>query len=335
MKINDKSYTRKEIQLRANPATLYGTRRVELTHGRGRGHRLIEVKTAGGLRATLSEDKCLDIIDLEYRGVNLAFMSKNGIVNHPIANPDNPSFVKYWQGGFLATCGLRNAGNPCEQNGEYFPLHGHIGMTPAENINITEDDENIIITGKIRETSLFGHQLELVRTITIPVDGAKITVRDAVHNLAPEAETILLLYHINFGFPFLSEDLKAIYPKGEVRGRTDYAHSKLDEHTIITAPIESAQETVFFHDPADKDVRVVLENKPIGIKAELSWNRDELPILSQWRCMRAGDYALGIEPTTSYIRGRKEEMEHGYNLQIAPFGKLEFGFVLDLKEAGN
>ena len=52
------------------------------------------------------------------------------------------------------------------------------------------------------ETALFGSRLEMERKISIPSDGAKINVCDTINNLTPETETVFLLYHINFGFPF-------------------------------------------------------------------------------------------------------------------------------------
>jgi len=329
MKISNKTYTREDLLRRNNLDALFGVRKVEMVDGRGAGHKLIEVKTTAGLRLTLSESRCLDIAELEYRGVNLGYLSKNGITQTPSINPDTNSFRKYWFGGFLSTCGVRNTGAFSEINGEFFPFHGHIGMTPAENVNINVSENEIVIVGKMRETALFGHSLETERKITIPSDGAKVTVKDTVYNLTPEAETILLLYHINFGFPFLSEDLVAEYPIGEVRGRDDYDQERIGEHTKITPPIDGEPEVVFFHTPAEKDVTVKLSNPALGISAKVSYDREQLPVLGQWKCMMSGDYALGIEPSTSIIRGRKKELENGYDVKVPPFGKLEFGFTVE------
>ncbi|MCL2839074.1 MAG: aldose 1-epimerase family protein [Oscillospiraceae bacterium] len=329
MDIFNQEYSREDILRRCNPSALFGARRVELTDGRGAGHKLIEVKTTAGLRASFIESRCLDILDLEYRGVNLGFLSKNGMIESPIANPEINSFTKYCAGGFLFTCGLRNTGGNCEVDGEFFPIHGHIGLTPAESASIDVNDKEIVITGKVRETALFGHCLEMERKITIPSDGAKITVRDTVHNLTPEAEHVLLLYHINFGFPFLSEDLELKFPKGEVKGRTELAQSAISEHAKITPPIDEEPEVVYFHSPEEKDVSVNLSNARLGVEAIINYDASELPVLAQWKCMRSGDYALGIEPGTSFIRGRKEELENGYDIAVPPFGKLEFGFTVE------
>jgi len=313
-----------------NPSALFGARRIKLADGRGKGHRLVEVKTAAGLRLTLSESRCLDIVEAEYKGINLGFLSKNGIADSPLYSPETTSFTKYWQGGFLATCGLRNVGGDCEIAGEYFPIHGHIGQTTADEVNITTTEDTITISGKIRETALFGHCFEMFRTITVPTDGAKITVKDSVRNLTPEEHPVFLMYHINFGFPFLSEHLQLNFPPGEVRGRTDEAQQRIDSHTTITPPIDGEPEYVYFHTPTTTNPTVTLTNPSLGITAEVSYNKTNLPVLAQWKCMRSGDYALGIEPTTGFVRGRKEELANGYDKIIPPFGEMDFGVDIAL-----
>ncbi|MCL2204881.1 MAG: aldose 1-epimerase family protein [Defluviitaleaceae bacterium] len=315
-----------------NPASLYGARKVTLAEGRGKGHRLIEVKTSAGLAATISEDRCLDIVDLSYKGVNLGFLSKNGMTS--TVEPERDSFAKYWSGGFLSTCGLRNTGPACEIDGEFFPTHGNIGLTPAEHGSIHVDENEITITGKMRESALFGHCLEMARKITIPSHGAGITVKDCIRNLTPEAEFILLLYHINFGYPFLSEGLELTFPEGAVRGRTAQAQDKIASRTVLTPPIDGAEELVYFYSPTEKDATVRLTHNALGIQAAISYDSSRLPVLAQWKSMKSGDYALGIEPGTSLIKGRKEELADGYSLLVPAFGTLEFGFTLHLHTHG-
>ena len=332
MKIAKRNYTKEELLRYSNPEALYGARKVEIADGRACGQKLVEVKTLGGLRASFMEDRCLDIFDLEYKGVNLAFLSKNGLVPSASIDPELDSFARYWQGGFLLTSGLRNSGPPCTYKDEFFPVHGRVGFIPAENVNVCVCDEEIVISGKIRETALFGHSLELERKITIPSDGSKIIVNDKVSNLTAEAETIFLLYHINFGFPFLSEDLKLEFPAGEVKGRTASAQEKIDSHALISPPIDGEPEQVFFHMADKKDAKVNLTNEALGIKASVKYDTSRLPVLCHWKSMKSGDYALGIEPSTSTIRGRKEEIENGYDVSVPAFGSLEFGFEVSFED---
>ena len=332
MHLFGQEYSRKDLLRRCNPDALFRARRIELSDGRGRGQKLVEVKTSAGLRATFSEDRCLDILDLEYKGINLSFLSKNGMISSALTSPDTDSFTKYCSCGFLFTCGLRNTGPSCYVDGEYFPFHGRIGVTPAESVNVSINENEIVVSGIVRETALFGPCLEMRRKITIPSDGAKIVISDTIENLTPETETILFLYHINFGFPFLSEELEIEFPKGEVRGRNPFAQENLDNCAKISPPIDGEPEQVFFHLPEDKDAKVSLSNPRLGVRALINFDTSNLPILTQWKSMRSGDYALGIEPGNSFLRGRKEEIENGYDIQLPGFGSLEYGFTINLEE---
>jgi len=320
---------REDLLRRCNPDAVYGTRRVTVAQGRGVGQKLIELKTMGGLRATFMEDKCLDILDLEYKGVNMAFLSKNGLT--ALDFPETDSFLQYWQGGFLGTCGIRNSGPNCEIDGEFFPFHGRIGQTPVEQVNICEKDGNIIITGTARETKLFGYRLEMERTITVPIDGAKITVNDQVRNLTCDPEFIFLLYHINFGYPFLDEGLKYELPPGKLSGRTPAAEAALDTLPNFTAPQDGVDEYVFFCMTEEEEPKVRITNPKLQISAEVQYKREQLPVLSTWKCMRSGDYALGVEPCTHFIRGRAEEIKNGYDVKVPAFGSLDFGFSVNFK----
>ena len=324
------SLSREDLLRRCNhPNTIFGARRVILAEGRGKGQRLVEVKTAGGLRASFLEDKCLDIFDLEYKGTNLAFYTKNGLTD--VRHTEADSYHKYWAGGFLFTCGLRNVGPKCTVGDEFFPFHGRIGMTPAEHVSIKTTGDNITITGTTKESALFGHSLEMERTIVIPAFGAEISVRDKVRNLAPEDEYVFLLYHINFGHPFLSEDLVVKFPEGEVRGRGPDDQAVINDHAKFTGPKDNQPENVFFHYPKEEYPVVSLNNPKLNINAEIKYDRKQLPVLTQWKCMRAGDYALGIEPSTSTVKGRAAELESGYNIKVPAFGSLDYGFTVAFK----
>jgi len=212
---------------------------------------------------------------------------------------------------------------------EFFPLHGRVGLIPAEHIGVHVDDSNITISGTIRETALFGHSLEMERVIVMPVDGAAISVRDKISNLSPEAEPLFFLYHINFGFPFLSEELKVDFPEGDVKGRTPEARAAIETRADFTAPRDGQGEHVFFYLPKEDNPKVKLFNPSLGIGAEIQYDRRRLPVLTQWKSMRSGDYALGIEPGTSFIRGRAKELEDGYSVKVPGFGVLEYGFTVN------
>ena len=52
-----------------------------------------------------------------------------------------------------------------------------------------------------------------------------------------------------------------------------------------------------------KTPRVSLVNKNLGRKFTLSWSGDTLPQFVEWKSMASGDYALGLEPSTTKLDG--------------------------------
>ena len=294
-----------------HPAQLCTLRRVTVAEGKARGTELIEVKTAGGLELDILPDTGLDIGQCRFKGVNMSWMSKNGYDSPAVIHPYETEFMNTFPGGLLYTCGLRSAGPANRDSGEWHPLHVRYHSLAAEQVCAEIAGDEIIIRGVIRETALFGHCLEVRRTITVPVSGASVTVRDEITNQTPGDEEIMQVYHCNFGWPLLSEKAKLILPEErETVPRTEFAATGLDRTCEFDPPIPGEEERVFFQ-KMRKEFRATLENPDLNIRMTLSWSGGTLPILSEWRSMAAGDYVLGLEPANCYIMGRHDERENG------------------------
>ena len=294
-----------------NAAQLVTLRRVTVSEGKAKGTEIIEVKTAGGLELDILPDAGLDIGQCRYRGINMSWMSKNGYDSPAAINPYETEFVNTFPGGLLYTCGLRSAGPANRDKGEWHPLHGRYHSLQAEQVCAEIVDDEIIVKGTIRETALFGHVLEVKRTIRIPVFGTSVTVQDTVTNQTPRDEEIMQIYHCNFGYPLLSEKARLHLPEErETVPRTDFAKTGLGRECTFDKPIPGEEERVFFQ-KMKEDFSARLENPELGVNMTISWSGDTLPILSQWRSMASGDYVLGLEPTNCYIMGRHDERENG------------------------
>ena len=294
-----------------NPAQLVTLRRVTVSEGRAKGTEIIEVKTAGALELEILPDAGLDIGQCRYKGINMSWMSKNGYDSPAAISPYETEFVNSFPGGLLYSCGLRSAGPANRDNGEWHPLHGRFHSLQAEHVSATIDGDEVIVSGTIRETALFGHCLEVKRVIRIPVFGSKVTVEDTVSNLTPRDEEIMQIYHCNFGYPLLSEKAKLVLPDArETLPRTEFAKTGLGRECEFDAPIDSEEERVFFQ-KMEREFWARLENPEIGVNMTISWSGETLPILSEWRSMASGDYVLGLEPTNCYISGRHDERENG------------------------
>ena len=294
-----------------NPAQLVTLRRVTVSEGRSRGVEIIEVRTAGGLDLDILPDAGLDIGQCRYKGVNMSWMSKNGYDSPAVIDPYENEFVNTFPGGLLYTCGLRSAGPANRDNGEWHPLHGRYHSLKAQQVCAENVDDEIVVRGIIRETALFGHCLEVKRTIRIPVFGTSVTVQDTIANLTPRDEEIMQIYHCNFGYPLLSEKAKLSLPEErETVPRTEFAATGLGRECEFDLPIDGEEERVFFQ-KMQNEFWAKLVNPDLGVGMTISWSGETLPILSQWRSMASGDYVLGLEPTNCYISGRHDEREKG------------------------
>ena len=57
---------------------LAGARPIQLRAGKSEGVKAWEVYTGSGLEFCVMEDKCLDLLFMKYKGVNLSFLAKQG-----------------------------------------------------------------------------------------------------------------------------------------------------------------------------------------------------------------------------------------------------------------
>lgn len=293
----------------ANPQQLYTLRRVTISEGKAKGVTVIEVCTAGGLQVDILPDSGLDIGQVRYRGNNVSFISKNGYDSPASIMPYETEFLNTFPGGMLYTCGLRSTGPAHRDEEQWHPLHGRYHSLMADHVSTDVEDDTVIIKGTMRETSLFGHCLELKRTIRIPVFGAEVMVSDSVTNLTPKDEEYALLYHCNFGYPFISDKAHVELPEARrTTPRSSFAATGLGRETTFDPPKPGEEERVFFHE--NMEHRAALVNESIHTKMTMTWS-DSLPILAHWRSMASGDYVCGLEPTNCYIMGRGPERENG------------------------
>lgn len=318
-----------------NLSQLVTLRRVTVSEGKAHGTGLIEIRTAGGLELDVLPDAGLDLGQCRFRGVNMSWMSKNGYDNPAIIAPYEEEFSNTFPGGLLYTCGLRSAGPANRDGAEWHPIHGRYHSIAADNIRAEIIDDDIIVSGTVRETALFGHVLEVKRTIRVSAFGARIDVEDCVTNLSPKAEEIMQIYHCNFGYPMVCEDAHLTLPEARrTIPRTDFARTGLGRELGFDPPAAGEEERVFFHeiDGAKDGFWAKLENPALGSSMTLSWSGETLPVLAQWRCMAAGDYVLGLEPTNCYIMGRAKERENGTLKVLGAFETVRNKIGIEFKE---
>lgn len=239
----------------------------------------------GQLEALFNKDNALDIVWVKYKGVNLSFLSKNGL------NDGQRDFVGNFEGGFLYTCGMDNISGCVDGK----PIHGSLHYKKCDNGYAYEKDGIIYVCGEAKETALFGKNLCLKRCFAVSKDG--VTLSDTVENLAFTATEYVFLYHFNYGYPFLDEGLEMDIPAIQSEPLTKVAEENKEEMFRITAPVDGGDEHVYYH--TLKEGKVRLTNPALGITAQMEYDLQDFPITLEWKSMISGDYALGIEPSLS------------------------------------
>ncbi|WP_284392630.1 aldose 1-epimerase family protein [Devosia yakushimensis] len=282
-------------------------RLLQLEDGPGRGQRLLVVRNATGIGCEIALDRGFDISSATWRGINIGWNSANGLPwpPHPIDAEHGVGFYRNLD-GFLVTCGLDHIGGARKTGAEHFihkhrrevfhPLHGRISSQRATlsgyGITWEQDVPTIWAEGMVRQSAVFGENLILRRRIQIEVFGTRVDIADTVENAGFRPTPHAMLYHLNFGYPFLdqntrisgdiSPDFTAAFNDGDKRPHPDF----VDYYEGIAVQPNQAIATI------------ELRNEALlgGMRARLSYPTAALPALGIWRAFQSGIYALALEP---------------------------------------
>lgn len=311
----------------------------EMLDGKSNGCKVFDVTNGGGLVFRVLESKCLDISNLSFKGINLNFVSKPGLVSPEFFNPHGQEFPRHFHGGLLYTCGMLNVGPPCNDNGTELSQHGRVGQTPSENASIQShwegDDYIMKLSGEIREGKVFLENMVLKREISTKFGSKSIKIHDVVENQGFEEQPLMMLYHINLGYPLLDGGSRFVFPSASVVPRDEVSQNGMDDFRNFSTPIDQYEEQVFYHTVAsDKDGNTMagLVNEKLGLGIAIKYNSLNLPKLLEWKSMMSGDYTLGIEPANCVVDNRINERERGTLRTIKPFEKVCFDLEITVLE---
>lgn len=340
--------TRQELARRTGSIDqVAGVRLSELIDGAGRGIRMADLRTGGGLHATMLIDRCLDIYDADYAGMPLAWVSSTGPTHPAYYQAPGAGWLRGFGGGLMVTCGLTTMGAPSVDEGVELGLHGRASNTPASHVNSggmwVGDQYTMFLEGEVRETAVFGANLLLKRRIEARLGENKISVADTVINEGFMPAPHMLLYHVNTGFPMVDEGSRLIAPSRKVSPRDQDAKDGLREYGSFSPPIHDYREQVFSHDMApapDGYVTAALVNQALGggegRGLYVRYRQRELPSFNEWKMMSEGVYTVGLEPATTHTLGRAAARADGSLVFLAPGEErhyhLEFGVLTSRAE---
>jgi hypothetical protein len=322
----------RDVAISVSKRTLHG--------GLSDGVDVVEVHN-GALGFTVLPTRGMGLWKGNYRGLALGWDS-------PVRGPVHPAFVNAldrgglgWLYGFdewIVRCGLESNGPPGEDvvidnngNPRSVPitLHGKIANLPAHFVEVsigTEPPYEISVTGHVDESGMFCPQLELRSTIRTRAGSNQLTISDEVVNRQGTAAELELLYHCNFGPPFLEGGSQLVVPMREVAPRDARAVEGMDHFDSYLPPTAGYIEQVYWYDladdPASHATLAMLRNSAADRAVVLRFDKRQLPCFAQWKNTAAGadGYVTGLEPGTNFPNLKRFEREKG-RVVVIPTGK--------------
>lgn len=331
----------------ANPAQLGGIETAVIDNGLGRGTRIAWINTGTGLRYKVVIDRAMDIADAFYNQHSLAWLSHLGVSPPEAFSNKGIDWLRTFGGGLFTTCGLTHIGGPeVDAYGER-GLHGQISNIPAEIESIIQPDPRsgkmeMSITGRIKQTQVFGPNLELKRTISGTIGQATIRIHDEVLNRGNTTIPHMILYHFNFGWPLVDEGTDIIW-EGQWQPRDGNVENKIfrkgNDFRKCSAPLEEhcggGEEVAYIDITADSSGNCTcgLNNPEIGIAVALQFQKKQLPWLANWQHWGKGEYVMGFEPGTNPPIGQAKAREQNELVHLAPEEIKEYD--LEIKVLDN
>lgn len=346
MKLFGRTLTQKELRKRIGLMDqIAGVRMVTLESGHARGSRAAIVQTGSGLEFTILIDRCLDLGSVTYNGAAIGWRSSVGDVAPQYFEPEHIRWLRSFQGGLVATCGLSNVGAPQEGSEVTgLGLHGRIGATPAQDVSVSQEWEDgqyvMRVSGIMREASVFGEKFALKRTITAWLGEARIALHDELTNEGFKPTPFQLLYHVNVGWPVVDAGARILAPSKKVTPRDGVAQTGIATWDQLTAPQHVYPEQVFYHDMKpgkDGMATVAIVNgecaEPGQLGMYLRYSTATLPRFAQWKMMGEQEYVVGLEPANCGVQGRAVDEAAGLLHVLAPGQTvtydLELGAIAD------
>lgn len=302
---------------------IMGIKRFQHLEGRAKGVNVIEIKNGNGLVFSVLEDRSLDICNFEYKGIPFSYICKSGLSAPWYYEPIGDGWLQTFNGGFLTTCGITQAGMSCNYNGKELGLHGRISNTPAENVNritkvMKNNEYEFSIKGMVRESCMGNENLILEREIKSSTYNNNVIINDKFKNEGCSKEPFMVLYHLNIGYPIVSEDSVLIAPiKNTIPYNEVFPDSKKAINCFDTfgKPDNNGEIQVFMHELSKQGhVSIILFNKALNLGISIDYDTCQLNYFTQARILRSTEYYCVIEPGTCYPVGRVQQ-EKKYGLE--------------------
>jgi hypothetical protein len=261
-----------------------------------------------------------------------------------------------WLEGFdelLARCGLETSGAPFEvkrvlpdgsESHTTSTLHGKVANLPAHFVVVHIAEEPpyaITVEGHVDEAKLFGPRLRMVARVTTTPGSHRLVVRDEVTNLGDSPAEIQMLYHWNFGPPYLEDGARLVAPMRTIAPRDARAAEGMGGYDVYGGPEPGFAEQVYFCELLGQGgagrTLAMLRNRAGDKAVVLRFRTDQLPAFTLWKCTRGPHegYVTGLEPATNYPNPTPVEKARGRVVPLGPGQTFVAKTVLEVYNTGQ
>jgi len=317
-----------------------------LDNGLGRGSRIAWINTGSGLRFKVVLDRAMDIAEASYNQHNLSWISQLGITPPQSLADRGASWLKTFGGGLLVTCGLTHIGGAEEDEYGARGLHDQISNTSAEIIQIKQPDiingdREMFIVGLVKQGHPLGTNLQMKRTIRCTLGEPTIHITDEIVNVGNIDTPHMILYHFNFGYPFIDEGTELIWSgkwTPREKGEANKIFKEGNPFKICPSPLEdhkgAGEEAVFIDIVSDNEnkSRCGIKNKQLGIGLSLTFDKRQLPWLINWQHWGKGEYVTGLEPSTNPPTGQKSARESNELIVLKPKESKKYELTISVSD---
>jgi hypothetical protein len=302
--------------------------------GNARGARVHRVTTGGGLVVDVHPDRCLDLGHVSVRGIPVPWISPVGIAAPWFYEGAGNAWLRTFGGGLLTTCGLDTVGAADEDNGESLGMHGRIGAQPGIVTRAEMSADEIVISGTVRQAAALGQNLVLRRELRFPIGERRVLIRDEITNESAQASAHMVLYHVNIGWPLVSERSELGIVSDDVWPRDERSQADLKTWQVLTEPRPDYEERVFTHvvRGAGRAPTAVIRNEELGL-ALVMRSDPKLPFTHVWKLLGEGNYVVGLEPSNSgVLTGRSSARDRGMLSTLAPHETVVYDIELSFSD---
>jgi len=274
----------------------------------------------------------------------------------PVKAPVHPSHVRLEERGglgfldgfneWVVRCGLESNGAPGEdvivdnmgnEKRVNLTLHGKIANIPAEYVEVRVDLEHpyrLSVIGTVFERSMFGANLRMSTNIATVLRSNCLSVEDVIENRRSTPWEMQLLYHCNYGEPFLESGSRLVAPVRSVAPRDARAADGVQNWNAFGPPEPGFVEQVYFCDllwDQGGRTKVMLVNGDGDKAVTVSFSRGELPYFTLWKntADTKDGYVVGLEPGTNYPNRKRFERSQGRVVKLGPGDRYRAEVLLE------